>query len=110
MGAQGGHGADAGGQPRHPRRRRRAQPGRVLQLARGQPLPVFGSYLCTSNPTPAPPAANAYLSAQLAGEISKFVFGFGTENVGRAPPCVQQAPLGGIIGQAGRFPALQPLP
>jgi phospholipid/cholesterol/gamma-HCH transport system substrate-binding protein len=86
------------------------EPGAYDRLARGEPLPVFGSYLCTSNPTPAPPAPNAYLSAQLAGEIGKFVFGFGTENVGRAPPCVEQAPLGGIIGQAGRFPALQPLP
>jgi phospholipid/cholesterol/gamma-HCH transport system substrate-binding protein len=86
------------------------EPGAYDRLARGEPLPVFGSYLCTSNPTPAPPAPNAYLSAQLAGEIRKFVFGFGTENVGRAPPCVEQAPLGGIIGQAGRFPALQPLP
>jgi phospholipid/cholesterol/gamma-HCH transport system substrate-binding protein len=85
-------------------------PGAYDRLARGEPLPVFGSYLCTSNPTPPPPAPNAYLSAQLAGEIQKFVFGIGTENAGRAPPCVEQAPLGGIISQAGRFPALQPLP
>jgi hypothetical protein len=46
----------------------------------------------------------------LAAEIQKFVFGFGTDNVGRAPPCIEQAPLGRIIGRPGRYPALQPLP
>jgi phospholipid/cholesterol/gamma-HCH transport system substrate-binding protein len=86
------------------------EPGAYDRLGRGEPLPVFGSYLCTSNPTPSPPTPNAYLSDQLAGEIRKFVFGIGTQNVGRAPPCLEQAPLGGIIGQPGRFPALQPLP
>jgi phospholipid/cholesterol/gamma-HCH transport system substrate-binding protein len=86
------------------------EPGAYDRLARGEPLPVFGSYLCTSNPTPTPPPANAYLSTRLASEIQKFVFGIGTANVGRAPPCVEQAPLGNIIGQAGRFPRLQPLP
>jgi virulence factor Mce-like protein len=86
------------------------EPGAYDRLAEGRPLPVFGSYLCTANPTPAPPPPNAYLSAQLASEIQKFVFGIGTENAGRAPPCVEQAPLGNIIGQPGRFPALQPLP
>ena len=33
------------------------EPGRYDRLAKGQPLPVFGSYLCTSNPTPTPPDA-----------------------------------------------------
>ena len=86
------------------------EPGAYDRLAEGRPLPVFGSYLCTANATPTPPPPNAYLSAQLASEIQKFVFGIGTENAGRAPPCVEQAPLGNIIGQPGRFPALQPLP
>lgn len=86
------------------------EPGAYDRLAEGRPLPVFGSYLCTANATPNPPPPNAYLSAQLASEIQKFVFGIGTENAGRAPPCVEQAPLGNIIGQPGRFPALQPLP
>jgi phospholipid/cholesterol/gamma-HCH transport system substrate-binding protein len=85
-------------------------PGAYDRLSRGQPLPVFGSYLCTTNPTPAPPPPNAYLSERLAAEIQKFVFGVGTDNVGRAPPCIEQAPLGRIIGQPGRYPALQPLP
>jgi hypothetical protein len=39
------------------------------------------------------------------------VFGIGTENVGRAPPCVAQAPLGRLVGQPSElFPELQPLP
>jgi phospholipid/cholesterol/gamma-HCH transport system substrate-binding protein len=86
------------------------EPGAYDRLSRGQPLPVLGSYLCTSNPTPASPPPNAYLSERLAAEIQKFVFGVGTDNVGRAPPCIEQAPLGRIIGQTGRYPALQPLP
>jgi phospholipid/cholesterol/gamma-HCH transport system substrate-binding protein len=86
------------------------EPGAYDRLSRGQPLPVFGSYLCTSNPTPAPPSPNAYLSERLAAEIQKFVFGIGTDNAGRAPPCEAQAPLGRIIRQSGLFPQLQPLP
>ena len=42
------------------------QPGAYDRLARGEPLPVFGSYLCTSNPTPPPPAPNA-VSVRPAG-------------------------------------------
>jgi phospholipid/cholesterol/gamma-HCH transport system substrate-binding protein len=86
------------------------EPGAYDRLGRGQPLPVFGSYLCTGNPTPNPPAPNEFMTASLASEIQKFVFGFGTENLGRAPPCVPQQPLGSTVGQPGAFPALQPLP
>ena len=32
------------------------------------------------------------------------------ENVGKAPPCDPQAPLGNIVGQPQLFPQLQPLP
>ena len=86
------------------------EPGAYDRLGQGQPLPVFGSYLCTSNPTPTPPPPNAFLNQRLADEIERFVFGQGTGNEGRAPPCVEQAPLGRIIGQSGRYPQLQPLP
>ena len=86
------------------------EPGAYDRLAQGRPLPVFGSYLCTTNPTPSPPPANAYLSARLATEIQRFVFGIGTDNVGRAPPCEEQAPLGRLVGQPGRFPHVEPLP
>jgi phospholipid/cholesterol/gamma-HCH transport system substrate-binding protein len=86
------------------------EPGAYDRLGQRRPLPVFGSHLCTSNPTPNPPAPNEFLTERLASEIQKFVFGFGTDNAGRAPPCEPQAPLGRIIGQSGQFPALQPLP
>ena len=73
-------------------------------------LDVFGTYLCTTNPTPAPPAANEYLSAEIAEGVEHFVFGF-PENQGKAPPCVGQEPAGRLAGQPGRlFPQLQPLP
>jgi phospholipid/cholesterol/gamma-HCH transport system substrate-binding protein len=87
-----------------------SEPGAYDRLAEGQPLPVFGNYLCTSNPTPSPPPPNAYLSTRLASEIERFVFGIGTENLGRAPPCVEQAPLGRLVGQPGRYPHVEPLP
>jgi phospholipid/cholesterol/gamma-HCH transport system substrate-binding protein len=86
------------------------EPGAYDRLAQGQPLPVFGDYLCTSNPTPSPPPPNEYLSERLADEIERFVYGIGTGNEGRAPPCVEQAPLGRVVGQSGRYPQLQPLP
>jgi phospholipid/cholesterol/gamma-HCH transport system substrate-binding protein len=87
-----------------------SEPGAYDRLARGQPLPVFGDYLCTSNPTPSPPPPNEYLSERLASEIQRFVFGIGTGNEGRAPPCVEQAPLGRVLGQSGRYPHVEPLP
>ena len=86
------------------------EPGAYDRIGQRQPLPVFGNYLCTQNPTPSPPPPNEYLSERLASEIEKFVFGIGTENVGRAPPCQEQAPLGRLVGQSGRYPQLQPLP
>jgi phospholipid/cholesterol/gamma-HCH transport system substrate-binding protein len=86
------------------------EPGAYDRLAQGRPLPVFGDYLCTSNPTPTPPEPNAYLSSRLADEIKRFVYGIGTDNAGRAPPCEAQAPLGRVIGQSGMYPRLQPLP
>jgi phospholipid/cholesterol/gamma-HCH transport system substrate-binding protein len=86
------------------------EPGAYDRLGQRRPLPVFGSYLCTSNPTPNPPPPNAFMTERLATEIQKFVFGIGTPNAGRAPPCVPQAPLGDTVGEAGAFPELQPLP
>jgi phospholipid/cholesterol/gamma-HCH transport system substrate-binding protein len=85
------------------------EPGAYERIGEGRPLPVFGRYLCTRNPTPSPPPPNQFLTERLSSEIEKFVFGVGTPNEGRAPPCVEQAPLGRIIGQSGRYPRLQPL-
>ena len=87
------------------------EPGAYDRIGQGQPLPVFGSHLCTSNPTPGPPPPNEFMSERLATEIQKFVYGIGTGNEGRAPPCVPQAPLGRLVGQPGElYPKLLPLP
>ena len=85
------------------------EPGAYDRLGKGQPLPVFGNYLCTSNPTPTPPPPNDNMTQRLSDEIKRFVFGIGTENEGRAPPCVEQAPLGRLVGQPGRYPRVEPL-
>ncbi len=85
------------------------EPGGYDKLRTEGHLETFASYLCTSNPQPAPPAANAYLNAIEAAGIAEFVFG-GPLNNGKAPPCDPQAPLGGLVGQSGVFPQLQPLP
>ena len=85
-------------------------PGGYTKLRTEGHLETFGSYLCTGNPVPAEPApSEPYLPANLLTLISYFTYG-GPENRGAAPPCDEQAPLGNIIGQPGRFPALQPLP
>jgi virulence factor Mce-like protein len=85
------------------------EPGAYDRLGQGQPLPVFGGYLCTSNPTPSPPEPNDNMTQRLSDEIKRFVFGIGTGNEGRAPPCIEQAPLGRLVGQPGRYPRVEPL-
>jgi phospholipid/cholesterol/gamma-HCH transport system substrate-binding protein len=87
------------------------EPGGYDKLASDGRLEVFGSHLCTGRPTPAPPAANpeADYPQETADLVDHFIFGF-PENVGRAPPCDPQAPLGRLVGQSGLFPRLQPLP
>jgi phospholipid/cholesterol/gamma-HCH transport system substrate-binding protein len=86
------------------------EPGGYDRLAQGRPLPVFGSWLCTSNPVPSAPAAvEPFWPARLVDRVQQFVYG-DPKNRGKAPPCEAQAPLGGIIGQSGAYPQLQPLP
>jgi phospholipid/cholesterol/gamma-HCH transport system substrate-binding protein len=85
------------------------EPGAYDRLGKGQPLPVFGGYLCTSNPTPTPPEPNENMTQRLSDEIKRFVFGIGTGNEGRAPACIEQAPLGRLVGQPGRYPRVEPL-
>jgi virulence factor Mce-like protein len=84
-------------------------PGAYDKLKTAGRLEVFGSYLCTSNPVPAPPAPAPQLPADLVDLIKRFVYG-GPENAGARPPCVAQDPLGSLVGQSGMYPALQPLP
>ena len=82
------------------------EPGGYNKLRTERHLDVFGNYLCTSTPVPDPPAG---LSPDLFAAISYYTYG-GSQNRGAAPPCDQQSPLGGLIGQPGRYPRLQPLP
>ncbi|HLM09473.1 MAG TPA: MlaD family protein [Thermoleophilaceae bacterium] len=85
------------------------EPGGYDKLRTEGHLEVFGSYLCTDNPVPAPPAPSSpYLPPDLVDLIKRFVYG-GPENAGARPPCDPQAPLGRLLGQAGAFPHLQPL-
>ncbi|MFZ0973541.1 MAG: MlaD family protein [Solirubrobacteraceae bacterium] len=67
-------------------------------------LPVFGSYLCTSNPQP---TIGPTISASLAAVLSSVYY---TTDPG-GPPCKAQQPLGAATtGQSQAFPQLQPIP
>ncbi len=67
-------------------------------------LPVFGSYLCTSNPQP---TIGPTISASLAAVLSAVYYT--TDPSG--PPCEAQPPLGeATTGQTQAFPQLQPIP
>ena len=89
-----------------------------------KPPKVFGTYACGSaaipplappgtpppDPVPLPgipplpvdPATNVdQLSEELRGLINTYAYGNG--NVA-APPCVEQAPLGNLLGQGGKYP------
>jgi phospholipid/cholesterol/gamma-HCH transport system substrate-binding protein len=85
------------------------EPGGYDKLATEGHLEVFGSYLCTNRAVPPPPEPNEWISATVAAQIDQFIFG-GNTNRGKAPPCDPQAPLGRLLGQAGSFPHLEPLP
>jgi phospholipid/cholesterol/gamma-HCH transport system substrate-binding protein len=77
-------------------------PGGYHGLVSG--LPVFGSYLCTSNP---PPAIGPTIPASLAAVLSADYYTADPSG----PPCRGQEPLGeATTGQLKAFPQLQPLP
>ncbi|HWD65420.1 MAG TPA: MlaD family protein [Solirubrobacteraceae bacterium] len=83
------------------------EPGGYTQLRSG--LPVFGRYLCTSNPLPVIGASTGSLAAILRSV-------YYTANPD-GPPCRAQAPLGttishltGLSGLSPTFPQLQSLP
>jgi hypothetical protein len=67
-------------------------------------LPVFGNYVCTSNPQP---TIGPTISASLAAVLNSVYYT--TEPGG--PPCKAQQPLGAATtGQSQAFPQLQPIP
>ena len=77
-------------------------PNGAQQLLAG--LPVFGGYLCTSNP---PPAIGPTIPASLAAVLSSVYY---TSDPG-GPPCKAQPSLGeATTGQLQAFPQLQPTP
>jgi phospholipid/cholesterol/gamma-HCH transport system substrate-binding protein len=73
------------------------------------PLKVFGTYLCTNNPVPTllPSAVGSLLPQSLYDLIQKFAFSGGNL---AAPPCEEQAPLGNLIGQSGKYPHINLAP
>ena len=86
-------------------------PGAYDQAAPEGHSRVFGTYLCTGNPVPPEPAPANAVSAREPAHADQRTFHLGGRRESRRrPPCDEQAPLGNIIGQPGRFPALQPLP
>ncbi len=77
-------------------------PGEYLKLLQG--LPVFGRYLCTSNPLP---TIGPSIPANLAAVLQDVYY---TSDPG-GPPCTAQPSLGSLTtGQLQTFPHLKPLP
>jgi phospholipid/cholesterol/gamma-HCH transport system substrate-binding protein len=77
-------------------------PGGASSLISG--LPVFGNYLCTSNP---PPSIGPTISPALAAVLSSVYY----TSDPSGPACRAQPPLGeATTGQPQVFPQLQPLP
>jgi virulence factor Mce-like protein len=77
-------------------------PGGASSLVSG--LPVFGSYLCTSNP---PPTIGPTIAPALAAELSADYY----TSDPSGPACQAQPPLGeATTGQPQVFPQLQPVP
>jgi virulence factor Mce-like protein len=84
------------------------EPGAYSQLGELGSLPVFGEYLCTSGPTP---VLGPGIGEPLTGLLNQFVFDLLEGGAGAAaPPCREQAPLGRLVGQSGRYPRLEPDP
>jgi phospholipid/cholesterol/gamma-HCH transport system substrate-binding protein len=84
------------------------------------PIKVFGKYLCTANqipilfnPTqPAIPGLPA-IPPEVANLIPQAVYDgvqqFALDNP-TAPPCDEQAPLGRVVGQSGKYPQVKAAP
>jgi|tagenome__1003787_1003787.scaffolds.fasta_scaffold20837436_1 phospholipid/cholesterol/gamma-HCH transport system substrate-binding protein len=75
------------------------------------PIKVFGKYLCTNNEVPTIPstAVGDLLPQSLFDLINRFAYAGAGSNV-PAPPCEEQAPLGNLIGQSGKYPHVTEAP
>jgi len=84
-------------------------------------LKVFGTYLCTTNPvpalvstadplTPGVGALTTLLPQSVFDQINKFFYGGNAPANVAAPPCKEQAPLGTLIGQTGKYPHVTEAP
>jgi phospholipid/cholesterol/gamma-HCH transport system substrate-binding protein len=89
-----------------------SEPGAYDRIGRPG-LQVFGTYLCTSNPVPTlvPPSAlpaelQPFLPQELYDDVQQFFFAGATGDAVPAPPCIEQAPLGRLVGQDGKYPQL----
>ena len=86
-----------------------SEPGAYDQLSRG--LPVFGRYLCEiAGPASFLGPVGPLLPAELRSLLVEFAFAGSETGAVPAPPCREQAPLGRVVGQSGRYPNLQPIP
>ena len=65
---------------------------------------MFGTYLCTSNAVIPLNQSNPLLGILPAGTqqlVQQFAFAGGNVT---SPPCKEQAPLGDLVGQSGKYP------
>jgi phospholipid/cholesterol/gamma-HCH transport system substrate-binding protein len=84
------------------------------------PIKVFGKYLCSNNPIPTlfnpalplPPGLPPVpvdVSDLIPPEIYEGVQQFALDNPA-SPPCDEQAPLGQVVGQQGKYPQVKAAP
>jgi phospholipid/cholesterol/gamma-HCH transport system substrate-binding protein len=84
-------------------------------------LKVFGTYLCTTNPVPTVvqtidpllPGVGAITDLISQDEfklIDQFVYGGAAPANVASPPCKEQAPLGSLLGQSGKYPHVTAAP
>ena len=76
------------------------EPGGYAKLPTG--LEVFGTYLCTNNPVPTLGPLGGFLPETTRPLIEQFVYASGRGIP--APECKEQAPLGRLVGQDGKYP------
>jgi virulence factor Mce-like protein len=84
-------------------------------------LKVFGTYLCTTNPVPTVvqtidpllPGIGPITDLISQDEfklIDQFVYGGAAPANVASPPCKEQAPLGNLLGQGGKYPHVTEAP